>query len=235
MKIEVLYSELCNLNGDLANMKYLQQCLPTSQFIYTSILDEPKFVKEKVDLIYLGPMSEPTQEVVLKKLELYKNKIKELIENGTTFLIVGNALDLFGNYIIEDNKKIECLKIFDFYTERYMNDRHNSLCLGKFQKINIVGFRSQFTQIYGDNSENYFVKVERGIGINKDSLYEGIHYKNFYGTYLLGPLLILNPLFTKHLLRSLGVKNPKLKFEKESMVAYKQRLKEFKDPNKKVL
>lgn len=235
MKIEVLYSELCNLNGDLANMKYLQQCLPTSQFIYTSILDEPKFVKEKVDLIYLGPMSEPTQEVVLKKLELYKNKIKELIENGTTFLIVGNALDLFGNYIIEDNKKIECLKIFDFYTERYMNDRHNSLCLGKFQKINIVGFRSQFTQIYGDNSENYFVKVERGIGINKDSLYEGIHYKNFYGTYLLGPLLILNPLFTKHLLRNLGVKNPKLKFEKESMVAYKQRLKEFKDPNKKVL
>lgn len=235
MKIEVLYSELCNLNGDLANMKYLQQSLPTAQFIYTSILDEPKFVKEKVDLIYLGPMSEPTQEVVLKKLELYKNKIKELIENGTTFLIVGNALDLFGNYIIEDNKKIECLKIFDFYAERYMNDRHNSLCLGKFQKINIVGFRSQFTQIYGDNSENYFVKVERGIGINKDSLYEGIHYKNFYGTYLLGPLLILNPLFTKHLLRNLGVKNPKLKFEKESMVAYKQRLKEFKDPNKKVL
>lgn len=235
MKIEVLYSELCNLNGDLANMKYLQQCLPTSQFMYTSILDEPKFIKEKVDLIYLGPMSEPTQEVVLKKLELYKNKIKELIENGTTFLIVGNALDLFGNYIIEDNKKIECLKIFDFYAERHMNDRHNSLCLGKFQKINIVGFRSQFTQIYGDNSENYFVKVERGIGINKDSLYEGIHYKNFYGTYLLGPLLILNPLFTKHLLRNLGVKNPKLKFEKESMDAYKQRLKEFKDPNKKVL
>lgn len=234
MKIEVLYSELCNLNGDPANMKYLQQCLPGAKFIYTNIVDEPTFVKKNINLIYLGPMSENTQELVLKKLKPYTSRIKELIEKGTIFLITGNALDLFGKYIVDGDKKIECLNIFDFYVERNMFNRHNSLCLGKFNKLDIVGFKSQFTTTYGDNSDNYFLKVERGIGLNKDSIYEGIHINNFFGTNLLGPILIMNPLFTKHIMNLLGLSKPKLKFEKESLDAYNQRLKEFKDPNKKV-
>ena len=39
-----------------------------------------------------------------------------------------------------------------------------------------------------------------GFGSNNDV--EGIHYKNFYGTYLLGPLLIRNPLFFESFLKN---------------------------------
>lgn len=234
MKIEVLYSELCNLNGDLGNIRYLEQCLPEAEFIYTSILDTPAFVDKDVNMVYMGPMSEDSQELVLKKLKPYTKRIKQLIDNNVLFLITGNALDLFGNYIKDEEKKIECLKIFDFYVERNMFGRHNSLCLGEFDKLEMVGFKSQFTWTYGDNSNNYFIKVIRGYGINKNSKYEGIHVNNFFGTNLLGPILIMNPYFTKYIMNLLGVKKPKLKFEKETIDAYDQRLKEFKDLNKKI-
>lgn len=234
MKIEVLYPELCNLNGDLGNIRYLEQCLPEAEFIYTSILDTPTFVETDVNLIYMGPMSEDSQELVLKKLKPYTRRIKQLIDNNTLFLITGNALDLFGDYIKDEDKRIDCLKIFDFYVERNMFGRHNSLCLGEFDKLEMVGFKSQFTWTYGDNSNNYFIKVIRGYGINKDSKYEGIHVNNFFGTNLLGPILIMNPYFTKYIMKLLGIKKTKLKFEKETIDAYDQRLKEFKDLNKKI-
>ena len=32
-------------------------------------------------------------------------------------------------------------------------------------------------------------------------MYEGINNNNFYGTYLLGPLLIRNPYFLEHLVK----------------------------------
>ena len=55
---------------------------------------------------------------------------------------------------------------------------------------------------------------------------EGIHYKNFFGTYLLGPFLVLNPPFTKYLLRSMGCADI-LAFEEEVMAAYNHRVGEL--------
>ena len=46
--------------------------------------------------------------------------------------------------------------------------------------------------------------------------------------YLIGPILILNPLFTKKLIQMLGVEKPTIAFEKETMDAYEKRLEEFK-------
>ena len=140
-----------------------------------------------------------------------------------------NAIELFGKYIEnEDGSKIEALSIFDIYAKRDMMHRHNSIFLGKYEDIEIVGFKSQFTMAYGDNENTYFVKAEKGIGLNKESKLEGIKQNNFIGTYLIGPILILNPLFTKKLIQMLGVEKPTIAFEKETMEAYEQRLEEFK-------
>ena len=57
----------------------------------------------------------------------------------------------------------------------------------------------------------------------------GFMDKNFMATYLLGPLLPLNPLLTKNILAKLGITNPRLSFEKEAMKAYEIRLKEFEN------
>ena len=130
MKIETLFPEFCNLFGDISNIKYLKKCLPEAEFIDSPIDQEPAFVKEDVNLIYLGPMTERTQEKVINKLQPYKERIIELINKGTVFLFTGNALEVLGKYIEnEDGSKIEGLGIFDVYAKRDMMHRHNSLCV----------------------------------------------------------------------------------------------------------
>lgn len=228
MKIEILFPEFCNLYGDMFNMKYLKKCLPDAEFIETALEEEPAFVKENVNLIYLGPMTEKTQEKVIFKLLPYKERILELIEKNVVFLFTGNALEVLGKYIEnEDGTRIDGIGIFDVYAKRDMFHRHNSFLIGKYEDIEVIGFKSQFTMLYGDNSNMAFLEVEKGIGINKESKLEGIKKNNFIGTYLIGPLLILNPLFTKKILEMLGVEN-EVALKEDTMAAYEARLKELR-------
>ncbi len=231
MRIEILFPEYCNLFADSSNMKYLKMCVPDAEFINTDYMSCPIFVNEDVDMIYMGAMTEKMQEMVIKKLMPYKERIRELIEKDTIFLITSNAIEIFGNYIEnEDGSKIEALGLFDFYAKRNLMKRFNCLLRGHFEEIPVLGFKTQFTMAYSDNFKNGFIKVDRGTGMNPDIEYEGIKYKNFYGTYLVGPFLIVNPLFTKYLLQKLGVDNPSLAFEDVIMEAYDRRMKEFMDP-----
>ena len=228
MKIEILFPEFCNLYGDMYNMKYLKMCIPEAEFIETALEEEPAFVKENVNLIYLGPMTENTQEKVIKKLLPYKERIIELIEKNVVFLFTGNALEILGKYIEnEEESKIEGLGIFDVYAKRDMMHRHNSYLIGKYEDIEIIGFKSQFTMMYGNNLETPFIEVEKGIGINKQSKIEGIKKNNFIGTYLIGPMLILNPLFTQKVLKMLG-EETEIALKEDTMAAYNERLKELK-------
>ena len=120
----------------------------------------------------------------------------------------------------------------DLTVEHKYFGRYNGKVLAEFEGMEIVGFRSQFSFLYGDNRENYFLKVRRGDGINKESKLEGFRVKNLIGTQVLGPILPLNPLFCEYLLELAGVK-AQAAFRQEAMAAYEQRLKEFSDPNVK--
>ena len=234
LKIEVLFPEICNLFGNPFNVKYLKNSVKDVEVINTQLTDTPKFLSEKVDMIYMSPMTESSQELVIEKLKPYKENIKKLVQEGQLFLIIGNALEVFGKYIEnEDGTKIDGLRITNLYAKRDMMHRFNSLFLGKIEDIKIVGFKSQFAMSYGDNSNNYVFDVIKGNGINKESKYEGIRINNFIGTYVLGPLLILNPYFTKYILKIMGVENVKLQYEKEAIECYEKRLKEFKNADTK--
>ena len=227
--IEILFPEFCNLFADISNMKYLKKCLQDANFIETSFNDEPAFLSQDIDMIYLGPMTEKTQEKVINKLKPYKQKIEELIEKNVVFLVTGNSIEIFGKYIEnEDETKIEGLGIFDIYAKRDMLHRHSSIFVGKYEDIELVGFKSQFTFAYGDNSNIFFAEVEKGIGLNPESKFEGIQKNNFIATYVIGPILILNPEFTKKLIEKMGIENPSIAFEEDAKRAYEQRLKELK-------
>ena len=229
-QIEILFPEFCNLFGDISNMKYLKKCIPEANFIETSFNEEPAFVSQDVDFIYMGPMTERMQEKVIKKLMQYKNRIEELIEKGVVFLVTGNSIEIFGKYIEnEDGTKIDALGLFDIYAKRDMLHRHSSIFVGKYEDIELVGFKSQFTFAYGDNTHMNLTEVEKGIGLNPDSKLEGIQKNNFIGTYIIGPILILNPQFTKKLLKKLGIENADIAFEEDVQKAYEQRLKELKN------
>ena len=100
IKIEVLYPELGNLNGDIGNIRYLKKCIPDAEIIETSIMDEPSFLKQDdISLVYMGTLSETSQEIVIQKLLPVKEKIRSLIQSGMLFLFTGNSIEVLGNYI----------------------------------------------------------------------------------------------------------------------------------------
>lgn len=234
MKIEILYSSLTTLYGEAVGLRYLHKCLPDAEWIETPLYKEPAFVKEKVDLVYIGPMTEKSQELVINELRPYTPFIETHINSGAVFLAIGNALEIFGKYIEnEDGTKINALGLFDTVAKRKMMDRYNSLYLGKLNDIKITGFKAQFTHTYPLTDVETLFENVRGDGLNPGYKGEGIRRKNFMGTYILGPMFVLVPDFTKYVLKLLGVENPVLPYEKDVYEAYNKRLKEFEDPNKK--
>ncbi|MBQ9414357.1 MAG: hypothetical protein IJU16_04440 [Clostridia bacterium] len=233
MTIEILYPDYANLFGDMSNMRYLQACLPDAEFHRTALGDIPYFADHDVDLLYMGPMSERAQQKVICALDPYAARLQELIESGTPMLFTGNAMEVLGNGIVlENGNTIGGLGLLDMTAKQDMFHRYNGLVLGHFEpvKADIVGFKSQFTMAHGNNSSCPFLKVERGIGLNKQSRLEGFFVGNMIATYLLGPLLILNPALTRWLLDTMGVKDAPLAFEEAVTDAYTRRLAEFCDP-----
>ena len=236
MKIEVLFPEICNLYGDLFNVTYLKDCLPEAEVINTSLSDEPLFVSERPDLIYMGTTTERGQVLAIEALSKYKDRIKECIDTGVNFLVTGNAMEIFFKEIIEGGNKVcDGLGLVDFVAKREARKRFNCLYLGNFyadeECIKIVGFKSLFGFAYGDNTECSLFDTERGDGLNKEAKGEGIRINNFFATHITGPLLVLNPSFTKWYIKNmLGVADAKLAFEEAALDAYNLRVKEYSDP-----
>ena len=231
MTVEILFGEVCSLYGDSQNITYLKQTLPDATFIETKLVDEPWFLNHEPDLILIGTMSENVQRRVIEKFRPHKARILELIEKGTPILATGNAGEIFAKkieYKAEDIT-VEALNFFDLTVRTDLFSRYNGKALGKVAGIDVVGFRSQFSFLYGDNSDCYFMECTRGRGINKDSKLEGMRKNNLMCTQLIGPLLPLNPLFCEYLIGLTGNEGVAACRE-AAMDAYTQRLKEFNDP-----
>lgn len=254
MKIEILFPEHCNLFGDMSNMTYLKKCLPEAEFIETALSDEPYFAKNTPSLIYMGPMTERTQEKVIQKLLPLKERIAELMESGTVFLFTGNAMEvLFTEIKYDKNEQVPPLDLFPIplpklkkapkkqYTHikalgllpvtatRDMMHRHNSTFLGSFAGKPVMGFKSQFSSAVPTGEVQGLFAIEKGVGLSADCPFEGVRRNNFFGTYLLGPILILNPDFTRQILTLMGVQNPQLAFAETAEAAYESRLKDFRE------
>lgn len=231
MKIEVLFAESCNLYGDGQNVTYLQATLPEAEFIHTSLTDTPYFVENDPDFIYIGSMSESIQRRVIAKLSPFKDRLFALIEKGTVILATGNAGEIFCSKIEYVTEKIETagLGLFNNTVKTDLFNRFNGKVLATLEDMKLVGFRSQFSMIYGSNEDCYFVNCNRGIGINKSTPLDGLRKNNLICTSILGPILPLNPLFCEYLLRLMGV-NTEAAYKESAMQAYKQRLLEFNNP-----
>ena len=225
--IEVIYPEFQNVYADLFQIEFFRRCNKDIKVVYTSYGKEPYFVKNKVDMIYMGSMPDSKIIPSIEKLSKYKDKIKELLEENVFFLVTGNAIEIFSSYILENNNKFNGLGLFNYYIEKDMNHKYVSWYIGNYKNIEIIGHKNHYSIC--KNIENGFINTKDGYSSDIKNPNEGIHYKNFYGTYLLGPFLIMNPKFTKFLLKELGLKD-ELIYEEDLIKAYKERVAHFKKP-----
>ena len=192
--------------------------------IETGYGEQPRFVSEKVDMIVMGAMTEHGQELAVKKLMPHRDRLRQLIDSGVVFLMTANAGEVFCEYIEnEDGSRIAGLGLVPLHAKRDMLHRFNSTQLCVFGDMELVGFKAEFSQLYGDNSDIYFAEAKYGIGINKKTKLEGVRLKNYFSTSMVGPFIMMNPPFVKYLMTLLGVTEPRLPFEETNMAAYERR------------
>jgi CobQ-like glutamine amidotransferase family enzyme len=236
LTIEMLFPEIANLHGDNANIDYLAQCRPDARVLRTGLTDTPEFAARPVDLIYLGALTEEGQLKAIERLRPYRDRIAELIDAGTSFLFTHNALEVLGARIRNDDMGYEApgLGIFELESTLKMFGRYSGKVMGTLPEVGaehpIVGYKSQFSMVSAPDSLPGFLTADHGIGRNTGTAVEGVRRGNFIGTSLLGPLLIVNPYFTRSLLARLDPHSePTLAHEELAVAAYQARLADFRD------
>lgn len=233
MKVEVLFPEVGNLSGDLMNIRYLKQCCAELEIIETDLNTRPAFLDEEVALVYMGTATETGLALATESLRPYLDEIRAKIEAGQLMLLTGNAQEVFGNYIDSDQaERMNGLGILPIHSEYHMMQRHNSFFIGTYGDMDVVGFKSLFGHTYPDGDCKALFHTVRGVGRSGGSEDEGYRMNNLMATSLTGPLLVLNPPFTKALLRKMGAENDTLAFEEAAMEAYRVRVAEFSDTHR---
>lgn len=202
MKITIgyLYYDLLNLYGDSGNIKTLKYHLEEQgidvKVEYLSVGDKKDF--SKLDLIYIGSGTEDNILVAIDDLKKDKKELEKYIKDNKFVLATGNSVELFGNYIISKNKKTKTLGIFDYvsmYQKRIVKDVNIKTDI---IDENIIGFENHVGNIL--TYDESIIKLD-----------------NFYGTYIIGPLLVRNPKFCSYFIKELILsKNKEFEFKEEN-------------------
>lgn len=216
IRIAHLYYDLMNLYGDNGNIKAIKYQLENQGLKtvvdFLTIDDNIDF--DKYDLLYLGPGTYDNQKIILKDLMKYQKNIKRFIDDDKFVIATGNALELFGKSIKPlYGKNIKALNIFDFESEETeLRLVGETVATCNSLKKEVIGFQNQNSII--TKLKNPWFELSKGIGSNVNSNIEGINYKNFYGTYMIGPILVRNSELLELICKKLILqKNEDFKFK----------------------
>ena len=219
IKILHLYYDLMNLYGENANSKVLVKELEKQglkvQVDFKSLEDDINI--NDYDFIYIGSGSYESLLIAKEDIKKYEKDLKKYIDDNKFILATGNSLDLFENILNFKSKHID----FRIVGEQVFTTK-------LIDKL-VIGFQNRDTVIY-DVNEDYLFEVNKGTGYEPNINKEGIIKNNFYGTYLLGPILIRNPYFLEYLIKKL-LESKNIEYKEiehnVSYTAYEEFLKNF--------
>ena len=225
IKVLHLYYDLLNLYGEQGNILALKRAFKNQnvdiEVDYLSVQDKIDF--KKYDLVYLGSGSTENLLIALEDIKRHKKELKKYIESKKVLLATGNSYLLFGQKI----NNMDALGIFDYYAASSEKMAKESL-MELYQEKDVIGFQNR--EFIVNNKRNHLFKVKEGLCDNLKSEYEGYHEYNFYGTFVIGPLLIRNPHFTNKLVKEIMEKNNLIYHEYEDKIlveAYNEYFKNF--------
>ena len=201
-----IYSDLLDLYGDYANLTMVQSCLHQmghSCTIDTAQLGEPISLSG-ANLVYIGHGKARNLAACAEHFSSFGAAVREAIEHEQLFFVTGNARLLFGKtFETPDGSVREGIGLFDYHG-RETGKVFTSDVLSRpafDSSMECYGFINRTSHIIGENHFPLF-EVLRGKGDNENtSATEGTLYKNFFGTWQMGPFLVRNPNFLRELLR----------------------------------
>lgn len=232
IKIAHLYYDLLNLYGEQGNIVALKTSFK-NQNVETEVdllTIGDKINWNKYDIFYIGSGSDQNLLIVLEDLKNHIKNLNKVVNDNKYIISTGNSHELFGTFFEMNNQKYEALGLFDYYSKqnptRIVGDSFM-----EFEDLSpIIGFQNRGCVTQCDN--DHLFSVINGYADNYKSSFEGYRKNNFFGTYLLGPLLIRNPHLTNYIVKNI-LKEKELPFKEINDTyehkAYNEYLKNFYD------
>jgi len=198
-----LYPDLLDLYGDRGNVMAIE-----ARCRWRNIQLEIKRVGlgdpidfSQADILFLGGGSDREQNILVQDLSSRVRELKEAVEDGLVVLAICGGYQLLGEYYqTADGNKIPGLGILDLYTvagkKRLIGNVIEELTITGSDQTDlntIVGFENHSGKTWIGPELQPMGRVLRGYGNNGEDGFEGVRYKNVWGTYLHGPLLPKNP------------------------------------------
>ena len=200
LELAYLYPKLLNIYGDRGNvLTLLNRCKLREINLNITTIGINENSKntdyEKFDIYFIGGGQDQQQVLVSEDLQNKKKEFVSVIENGAVFLTVCGGYQLFGKYYkTKEGFELKGIEALDLYTisgnKRMIG---NVLCKEIESGETLVGFENHSGKTYLGSSLKPLAKVLRGYGNNGEDGFEGVRYKNVFGTYLHGSLLPKNP------------------------------------------
>lgn len=200
-----LYDDLLDLYGDSGNIllvkKRLLQSGASVNIVTKSIYDTIDYAD--INMVYVGAGKAKNLVRAAKHFIKYKKDTLKAIEDGVVFFVTGNARLLFGkSFVMPNGEVIEGIELFAYTARETGNVFISDVVAHLVDDVSTktYGFINRTAHI-DDNDSNFLFAVEKGAGDNEYSKeYEGNHYKNYFGTWQLGPVLVKNPELLKKIL-----------------------------------
>lgn len=201
IKILHLFPRLLSLYGEYGNVAMLERTIKAAGHpITVESYENGELTISGYDLIYVGAGTEDNLLEAIRRLMPYKENIAASITGNQLWLATGNAMTLFGASVTMHENVTEALGSFDYTTniydsKRYLGDVLSKECFGS----EFVGFINTSCVYEGITAPLLELKLGNQLGNDKHSSDDGIHKNNFYGTQLIGPVLVKNPHFLNHI------------------------------------
>lgn len=202
-----LYSGTLNAGGDTGNIKALMRHL-TDQNIEATLTSHKlgELIDwQTYDIFYLGSTQDFDRDAILADLKNtgLSTAIRDAIENNKVFIAIAGGMQLLGKYYETlEGEHIDYLDILDLYTINSTHREAREFLFDTEECGKIVGFENHSGKTYLGPNVRRFGKIVTGTGNNSEDESEGVRYKNTFGTYAGGPVLVKNPAFCDFILNT---------------------------------
>ena len=223
IKILHLFPRLLSLYGEYGNVSVLRRTLEDHSCAVTvETYENGELTLDGYDFIYVGAGTEDNLMEAIRRLMSHKETIAASIESGKLWLATGNAMTLFGASV-DGQAALNC---FPYTTAIHKDKRYLGDVL---TEDGFVGFINTSCLYGGITTPLLQLKLNPQLGNDKASASDGIRYQNFYGTQLIGPVLVKNPHFLVHICKELTREEIAISPESYMQKAYEVALRELKN------
>ena len=204
MKVKILhlYHDIMNLYGEYGNVRLLTKALEKKGCeveVSKLTVTDKEINFDEFDFIYCGAGTESNRDYVLNHLKAFKESLRLAFENNKVILFTGNSWEMLGESIKKaDSSVIEGLNLFDFTSSEQNARRLTGDIKAKAEFLNdeLIGFINKCSEVEGVASPLFTLTMKPE---SFKSELEGIHEKNFFGTQVVGPVLVKNPTFCEYI------------------------------------